>query len=57
MVRARKQIFPGAEIRIQEHTFVPTKPTGPATLVVSGDQIAVLPFQERHFEEKDEADE
>ncbi|MFB3786951.1 MAG: FapA family protein [bacterium] len=56
-VRARKQIFPGAEIMILEHTFAPTEPTGPATLVVSGEGIAVLPYQERIFEDEEEVHE
>lgn len=54
MVRARQQIYPGAEITILEHTFAPASPTGPATLVVSGGGIALLPYQERIFEDEDE---
>ena len=45
-VRARKAILPGTIIRIHEVEFVCTVPTGPATVMPSGDSLSVLPFME-----------
>jgi len=45
-VRARKNIMPGVIIQIQGAELVIKKPTGPATIVKQGDELAVFPFKE-----------
>ena len=48
-VRARKQIWPGVEISIFGHTFLPENPIGPSTIILANDEIKVLPYKERFF--------
>ncbi|MEW6234479.1 MAG: FapA family protein [Candidatus Omnitrophota bacterium] len=45
-VRARKNIMPGVVIQIQGAELAVKKPTGPATVVKQGDELAVFPFKE-----------
>ena len=57
MVRARKNIHPGVEVTIFEHTFAPKAPTGPLTLFATSEGIEESPFEERTFESEEEVDE
>ncbi|MBD3266623.1 DUF342 domain-containing protein, partial [bacterium] len=55
-VRVRKKIMPGVEIDILGHSISFKTPTDPVTVIVIDDEIQVVPFQERSFEEADEMD-
>ncbi len=50
MVRARKTICPGTIITILGHSTEIKVPTGPATVLLAGDEVEILPYQEREFE-------
>jgi hypothetical protein len=45
-VKARKQIWPGTEIRILDTEYIVKRPTGPATITLLDDEIQVLPYSE-----------
>ncbi len=57
MVRARKNMHPGVEVTILDHSFAPKAPTGPLTLIVTSEGIEQVPFEERTFESEEEVDE
>ena len=56
MVRARKNIYPGAEITILDKSITFKTPSGPATVLVMGENIETLPFQDRVLEEEDDVE-
>ncbi len=54
MVRARSTIYPGVEIVILGYKKTFTVPTGPASIALVGEEIELLPFEERSFVEEDD---
>ncbi|MEW6237070.1 MAG: FapA family protein [Candidatus Omnitrophota bacterium] len=54
MVRARKNIFPGAEFHLFDRFLDIKKPTGPASIQLVGESLEILPYQDRTLEEAGE---